>query len=167
MKLLYGHSDEVERFVASLIPRCADGFGPCQAIGVIDGEGRLVAGWVWHGWDPAAETMEFSGAAITSKWMTRAILQELFSYAFERVGCQMVMTRNSTDNKRLHRQLAAYGFTRWDVPRLFGRNEDGVFWTLLDDDWKASRFYLAPNLAALDVGNSRLVDTKFDSEVFT
>ena len=141
MKLLFGHSDAVERFVAGLIPRCADGFGPCQAIGVIDNDGKLLAGWVWHGWDPSAETMEFSGASLTPHWMTQDILHKLFAYAFDEVGCQMVLTRNSEGNKRLHRQLARYGFTRWDVPRLFGRRENGVFWTLTDDDWRANNFH--------------------------
>lgn len=141
MKLLFGHSDAVERFVAGLIPRCADGFGPCQAIGVIDNDGKLIAGWVWHGWDPSAETMEFSGASINPHWMTQDILHALFSYAFDEVKCQMVLTRNSESNKRLHRQLARYGFTRWDVPRLFGRGENGVFWTLTDDAWRANNFH--------------------------
>ena len=141
MKLLFGHSDAVERFVAGLIPRCADGFGPCQAIGVIDNDGKLIAGWVWHGWDPSAETMEFSGASINPHWMTQDILHALFSYAFDEVGCQMVLTRNSESNKRLHRQLNRYGFTRWDVPRLFGRGENGVFWTLTDDAWRANNFH--------------------------
>ena len=141
MRLLFGHSDAVERFVAGLIPRCADGFGPCQAIGVIDNEGKLLAGWVWHGWDPSAETMEFSGASLTPHWMTQEILHKLFAYAFDEVGCQMVLTRNSEGNKRLHRQLSRYGFTRWDVPRLFGRAENGVFWTLTDDDWRANNFH--------------------------
>jgi RimJ/RimL family protein N-acetyltransferase len=141
MKLLFGHSDTVERFVAGLIPRCADGFGPCQAIGVIDNDGKLLAGWVWHGWDPSAETMEFSGASLTPHWMTQDILHKLFAYAFDEIGCQMVLTRNSEGNKRLHRQLARYGFTRWDVPRLFGRRENGVFWTLTDDDWRANNFH--------------------------
>ena len=141
MKLLYGHSDAVEAFVAGLIPRCAEGFGPCQAIGVINDDGLLIAGWVWHGWDPSAETMEFSGASLTPHWMTKDILHKLFSYAFDEVGCQMVLTRNSARNKRLHRQLNRYGFTRWDVPRLFGRAENGVFWTLTDDDWRANNFH--------------------------
>lgn len=141
MKLLFGHSDAVERFVAGLIPRCADGFGPCQAIGVIDNDGKLIAGWVWHGWDPSAETMEFSGASINPHWMTQDILHKLFAYAFDEVGCQMVLTRNSEGNKRLHRQLARYGFARWDVPRLFGRGENGVFWTLTDDAWRANNFH--------------------------
>jgi len=142
MKLLFGHSDAVEVFVAGLIPRCADGFGPCQAIGVINDDGLLIAGWVWHGYDPSAGTVEFSGASITPKWMTRDILHKLFAYAFDEVGCQLIMTRNSAGNKRLHRQLKSFGFTRYDVPRLFGRNEDGVFWTLTDDEWRKSPFFV-------------------------
>lgn len=142
MKLVWGHSDAVERFVADLIPRCAEGFGPCNAVGIINNDGLLVAGWVWHGWDVPAQTIEFSGASITPKWMTRSILHELFSYAFDLLGCQMIMTRNSEHNTRLHRQLSAYGFTRHDVPRLFGRSEDGVVWFLTDDQWRASAFYL-------------------------
>lgn len=74
--------------------------------------------------------------------MTRQILHELFDYAFNTIGCQMIVTRNSATNVRLHAQLSRYGFTRFDVPRLFGRSEDGVFWTLTDTDWKASRYYV-------------------------
>lgn len=142
MKILHGHSTQVADFVSALIPRCAEGFGPCYGIGIINDEGLLVAGFVFHGWDVPAETIEFSGASITPKWMSRRILHEIFSYAFDFLGCQMIMTRNSADNTRLHRQLKAFGFTRYDVPRLFGRHEDGVFWTLLDTEWKQSPFYL-------------------------
>lgn len=146
MRLLYGHSAAVEKFVSQLIPRCADGFDACQAIGVIDEDGKLVAGWIWHNWDPSAEVIEFSGASITPKWMTRAILHELFTYAFVGIGCQMIFTRNSADNKRLHRQLKAFGFDRFDIPRLFGRKEDAVVWTLTDDQWRASPFFMEDSL---------------------
>jgi RimJ/RimL family protein N-acetyltransferase len=142
MRVLHGHSARVEKFVSEMIPRCADGFGPAYGVGIINEDGLLVAGMVFHGWDVPAQTIEFSGASITPKWMTRQVLHEVFSYAFDFLGCQMIMTRNSASNKRLHRQLKAFGFTRWDVPRLFGRTEDGVFWTLTDTDWRASPFYL-------------------------
>jgi RimJ/RimL family protein N-acetyltransferase len=118
---------------------------------VIDNEGKLLAGWVWHGWDPAAQTMEFSGASLTPHWMTQDILHKLFAYAFDEVGCQMIMTRNSAGNRRLHRQLKSFGFTRYDVPRLFGRKEDGVFWTMTDIEWHASPFFIQPATRALEV----------------
>lgn len=142
MRLLYGHDKKVEQFIAQLVPGCPEGFGASRCVGVIDNSGTLVAGWAWHGWNPHAKTIEFSGAALTPRWMTRAILQELFAYAFNKVGCQMIVTRNSATNTRLHRQLEAFGFTRIEFPRLFGRNEDGVVWHLTDDAWKQSTYYV-------------------------
>jgi RimJ/RimL family protein N-acetyltransferase len=151
VKILHGHSQDVEQFVAGLIPRCSDGFGPCYGIGIINNDNLLVAGFVFHGWDTPAQTIEFSGASITSKWMTRKVLHGIFSYAFDFLGCQMIMTRNSARNKRLHRQLKSFGFTRYDVPRLFGRKEDGVFWTMTDIEWHASPFFIQPATRALEV----------------
>lgn len=108
---------------------------------VMKENGDLAAAWVWHNWQPDAGVIEFSGASTTPRWMTRAILQNLFAYAFETCGAQMIATRNSATNTRLHRQLKRYGFSRFDIPRLFGRDEDGVVWTLTDDAWRAGDFF--------------------------
>ena len=139
MRLLYGHSRDVIAFVNERLPQ-EENFAGCEAVGVINKDGLLVAGWVWHNHSPEAQVIEFSGAADTPRWMTRKILHEIFAHAFDRLGCQMIATRNSGNNTRLHRQLAAYGFDRHQIPRLFGRNEDGVVWTLTDDQWRLSRF---------------------------
>jgi len=140
MRLLYGESAAVAHFVGTLI---GEEFRPgtCQALGVLDRRGHLVAGWVWHNYSPEAGTIEFSGASVTPKWMTRDILHQIFAYAFEVAGCQMIVTRNSVDNVTLHRQLTRFGFDRFDIPRLFGRDEDGCVFTLTDDQWRASAFY--------------------------
>ena len=141
MRLIYGADAEVCELVNAMI---RERFRPGQdrGFGVIDDNGRLVAGWVWHNWSPEAATLEFSGSALSPRWMTREILHRIFSYAFDQVGCQMVVTRNSASNTRLHRQLARFGFDRFDIPRLFGRDEDGVVFTLTDDQWRASDFYI-------------------------
>lgn len=141
MRLLYGHDRAVEQFVSERIKGCENGFGACRTAGVIDQAGNLVAGWIWHNWDPAAQTIEFSGAALGPGWITRSILNKLFGYAFEGIDCQMIITRNRADNTSLHRQLETIGFSRFDIPRLFGRETDGVAWALTDDDWKESKFY--------------------------
>lgn len=142
MKLLYGHDEQVAKFVADLVPRVRGrGFGKCAAIGVLDHEDRLVGGMVFSSWWPEANTIEMSGAAITPKWLTRSILDQLFSYAFDQIGVQMMVTRNSATNTRLHRQLKAYGFDRFDIPRLLGRDEDGVIWTLTEEAYRANRFH--------------------------
>lgn len=142
MRLLYGHDKAVAEFVSNLIPQVrAHGFGECRAIGVINGDGLLVGGMVFHHYWPEAGTIEFSGAALTPKWLTRRILDAMFGYAFDGAGVQMLITRNSGSNTRLHRQLAAYGFERFDIPRMFGRNDDGVFWTLTEEAFRAGRFH--------------------------
>ena len=141
MRLLYGHDADVAKFVTQLMPDYAErGFEAYKAIGVIDASGHLVGGMVWHNWWPEAGTIEFSGAALTPKWLTRRILNDLFAYAFDKANAQMIVTRNSGTNTRLHRQLQAYGFDRFDIPRLFGRADDGVIWTLTEEQFRMSRF---------------------------
>lgn len=141
MRLLYGHDETVAKFVADLIPQVREhGFGECRAIGVINSDGLLIGGMVFHHFWPEAGTIEFSGAALTPKWLTRHILDAMFGYAFDGAGVQMLMTRNSGTNTRLHRQLSAYGFDRFDIPRMFGRDEDGVFWTLTEERFRAGKF---------------------------
>lgn len=144
MHLLYGHDKTVADFVAQLIPNCGRGFSHCRAIGIIDSDGRLVAGVVYHDWNPESGVIEMSAAATTPRWLTRGILCEIFSYPF-RIGCQMAVFRVSGKNTRLHRQFDALGLRRHPIPRLYGRNEDGIVFTLTDDDWRASEILRGPS----------------------
>ena len=119
------------------------GFGNCKAIGVIDDD-RLVAGMVYSNWNPEAGVIEMSGASINPRWLTRPVLQAVFAYPFE-IGCQMVVMRVSENDKRLHRQLTSYGFKPHEIPRLRGRRESEIIFTLTDDDWKAGKFMRKPD----------------------
>jgi hypothetical protein len=156
LRYLYGHDAAVSDFVAQLIPRCRGrGFGPAaRAIGVMDEEGRLIAGLVYHNYDPASEIIEISGAALPKKnWLTRDTIRRMYQYPFLQVGCQMVVQRNSADDERLLRQLAVYDYTFIRVPRMLGRDEDGVLCCLTCEAWAANRFnkrfhhHLVPALA--------------------
>lgn len=144
MRPLFGHNEEVARFVASLIPGMERGFGDCTAIGVLDAQEQLVAGIVYHNYNPEAGVIEFSGASLTPKWYGRHLLDLFFGYPFEQLGCQMVVTRNSEHNTRLHRQLRAYGFRCHPIPRGRGRDEAEMIWTLTEEDWQANGFSYKP-----------------------
>lgn len=139
---LYGHDQVVAHFAAQLIPHCHRGFGAnCKAIGVIDEQGFLIAGMVYHNWDPDAAIIEMSGAALPGKyWLTRETLARIFGYPFQQCRCQMVVMRVQADNERLLYILARYGFAFHKVPRLYGRDRDGVFCTLTDDAWISNKF---------------------------
>jgi RimJ/RimL family protein N-acetyltransferase len=114
-------------------------FGNCVCMGVME-NGSPIACIVYHNWNPLAEIIEFSGASIDSRWLTRPVLKAMFDYPFIDLKCQMVITRNSAGNTRLHRQLTSYGLKRHLIPRGRGRFEDEVVFTLTDDDWRSNKF---------------------------
>jgi RimJ/RimL family protein N-acetyltransferase len=140
IEFLYDHDEDVARFVATLVPHCARGFAKCKTIGILAADGRLIGGLVYHNYDPEAEIMEISGAATDPRWLTRPTLRRMFEYPFIECGCQLVVMRVPVTNERLLRQLAAYNFSFTLLPRLFGRELDGVIATLTDDAWLANKF---------------------------
>ena len=139
MPTLYGHDKVVADFVSQLLFGDDRGFGNCRAIGSIDADGKLIGGVVYHNYQPEAGTIELSSAATTPRWLNRLVLYAIFAYPFE-IGCQMALMRVSARNTRLHRQFDALGLRRHPIPRLYGRDEDGIIFTLTDDDWSTWRF---------------------------
>ncbi|WP_454917428.1 N-acetyltransferase [Xanthobacter sediminis] len=113
---------------------------PYVTMGVFNRD-ELIAVILFNDWSPEAGVIEFHGAGTSPRWLARPVLREMFAYPFERLGCQMVVTRNSIRNTRLHRQLARYGFQRFLIPRLRGRDEDEIVWTLTDEAWRANGFH--------------------------
>ena len=138
---VYGHDEVVAQCVAQLIPHCRRGFGSnAKAIGVIDEDGKLIAGLVYHNYDPEAGIIEVSGASTTARWLTRGTIARFYQYPFLQCGCQMVIQRTPADDTRLLRQLAAYDYSFIKIPRLFGRDRDGVVCCLTYEDWAGNRF---------------------------
>jgi hypothetical protein len=139
---VYGHDETVARFVQELTPAVRErGFGRCKAIGIIDGTGSLIAGVVYHNYDPDAEIIQMSGAALPGMWwVSRETLRRTFSYPFLQLGCQMVLMQVPATDERLLRQLAALNFTFVKIPRLLGRGRDAVACLLTAEDWAANKF---------------------------
>jgi len=113
--------------------------GVCM--GVFD-KGEIIACMVYHDWEPDAGVIELSGAATSRRWLTRQTLKAMFDYPFIDVGVQMLVSRVSADPRQNHlkRIFTAYGFDHQIIPRLYGRNEDGILYSLTDDDWRKSKF---------------------------
>jgi isopentenyl diphosphate isomerase/L-lactate dehydrogenase-like FMN-dependent dehydrogenase len=143
LSYVYGHDRIVADFVAQMIPtfhgRTFD--ATARAMGVIDEVGHLIAGIVWHNWEPEAQIIEISAAALPRQyWMTRETLARMYGYPFIELGCQMVVQRVPADDKRQRRMLAAFGFAQIEVPRMYGRDRDGVIATLTFEAWGANKF---------------------------
>jgi RimJ/RimL family protein N-acetyltransferase len=139
---VYEQDQLIGQFVAMMIPHCREyGFGPhIKAIGVVSGAGELIAGFVYHNYDPGAAIIEISGAGLPgSHWCTPLTLAKIYQYPFKQLGCQMIVQRVLASDTRLLRQFAALNYMLIKVPRLFGREQDGVLGLLTAEDWAANK----------------------------
>lgn len=120
-------------------PRQQRDFGNCQGLAVLDGD-ELIAGVIYHNWEPESGVIEMSSAAIDKRWLTRPVLKAMFEYPFIECHCQAVVLRVADDNKPMHRIAKAYGFEHYIIPRLRGREANENVFVLTDDAWKTNRF---------------------------
>jgi RimJ/RimL family protein N-acetyltransferase len=137
---IYGHHDIVAGFVAQLIPTVRErGFGNCTAIGVVDAH-SLVAGIVYHNWEPDAAVIEMSVAALPGvPWLSRETIWRMYDYPFRQLGCQMVVNRIDARNERLLSQCERLGYELIWFPRMLGRDLDGVIGRLTSEAWDANK----------------------------
>ena len=104
-------------------------------------DGNIVAACLFHNWDVEAGVIEMTSASTSARWLSRAILREMFSYPFEQLGCQAVIARVDPENTRMCRIASAFGGQRHDIPRLRGRDKAEALFILGDDEWRAGRFH--------------------------
>lgn len=150
MKLLYGHAEEVAAWVGWRIPLTRKRmerspgvapFGPAYAIGVLDQSNTLIAGVVYHNWDPDCQTMELSFAADTSRWLTRNLIRELMDYAFSTVGVNRVHSLTPKSYTAARRFIETFGFKREGVATDgFGPGEHAIISRLLKREWLETKW---------------------------
>ena len=135
---LYGQTDVVAGFAATLLGY-PTGFGECQAIGFLDASGKLVAGVVYHNYQPQQAVIEISAASTCRNWLTRARLREIFDYPF-RIGCRLVVARIGEHNTRARRIWRSLGSDEYVIPALRSPSEAEVIYTLSAERWQAGKF---------------------------
>jgi RimJ/RimL family protein N-acetyltransferase len=149
MRVLWGHSDEVSFWVGWQIPYvrrrlerdpASLPFGQCQAAGVLNNDGELIAGVVFHNYDPDCPSFEVSFAATSAKWLTRPIICELLRYPFDQIGCRRltaVTPRKATSARRF---LDKFGFRREGVATEGFGDDDAIISRLLKREWLATKW---------------------------
>jgi len=140
LKLIFLKGEDalkVGEWVAKRIPGCERGFGPCTALLVWDN--GPIGATIFHNYSPEAGVIEMSSAAASPRWLSKRTLKAIHSYIFRDAGCQLAVMRVSENNARMIRIAKAAGYTGHTVPRLRGRDEAEIIFTLTDDDWYASK----------------------------
>ena len=98
-------------------------------------DGAPIAGFVYHDYKASAGTIQYSGASIDRDWLKGPALHMMFSYMFDDLDCQMVITGNSSKNTGLHRLLKITDHKKHVIERGWGRDEDLYLWTLTKEQW--------------------------------
>lgn len=130
----------LSKWVADLIwPGKLRDFGNCQTLAIFE-DGELIAGMVYHNFEPDAGVIEISGAGTSKRWLTRETLRKMFAYPFEEIGVQSVVMRVDPEDTALRRMLTAYGFELYVIPRLRGRDKAENVFLLTDDAWASNKF---------------------------
>lgn len=118
MNIIYGQDEVILSWVKQRIPHVSD-FGPAKALGVFDGE--LIAGVVFHDYQPEYKTMQVSMAASTPKWASRGTIRELLAYPFIQLGIQKIWTATPHTSERVIAFNKGIGFKQEAVlARHFG-----------------------------------------------
>lgn len=130
----------LSRWVAEQIwPGQGRDFGNCHGLAVIDEE-VLIGGAIYHNFEPEAGVVEISAASISKRWLTKETLRVLFQVPFRDWQCQAVILRVSDHDEALHSILQRYGFVRYRIPRLRGRDQAENVFVLTDDAWASNKF---------------------------
>lgn len=108
-------------------------------MGVVNANGEPVAGVVFHDWNPERGLIEVSCAATDRRWMTRAVVREVFRYAFD--AARVVTTRTAESNRSVRRIWRALGATEYALAGLWGPDEAMMVYTLTPAQWRTSRLY--------------------------
>ncbi len=133
-ELLIGFDEQIARWTAERIPHVSD-FGPCTAIGVTRGP-LLLAGVVYHDYQPDAETIQLSMASASPMWAKRSIIGGLLRYPFEQLGVFKVWTATPIDNVRAIKTNEHIGFKREaTLAHHFGRKRHAVICRILAPDY--------------------------------
>jgi RimJ/RimL family protein N-acetyltransferase len=155
VNVLYGHTEYVRGWVKSKIAFLEGcDFGPSTALGVMDGQ-RLVAGVVFHGWQPMFRAIEISCAATSPRWAQRPIIAELLSYPFEQIGVDRVTCATAADDKRTRRFLEGIGMTLEGIGIAAFGAKDAASYRLLKREWEIGRFHAKEKKNGKEVRSTR------------
>lgn len=141
MHVLYGHSEFVAAWTKARIAVMKDGtFGASTALGVMD-KGRLIAGIVYHDYQPAFKTIQVSCAAESPRWAMRGIMAEILDYPFRQLGINRIVSITAGDDDRTRRFLEGIGMTLEGLGVEGFGDKDAASYRLLKREWEVGRFH--------------------------
>lgn len=114
--------------------------GAYNAIGVVK-DNEIIAGFVYHDWNPTYQTIQMTLAAHTPRWGTRRIIEGLLHYPFVELGVQRITVLINENNHPSLRLAEGVGFKREAVlERAAGIYGNIVVLRLFISEWRDGKF---------------------------
>jgi RimJ/RimL family protein N-acetyltransferase len=144
MNFIYGNktNPEVNKFLCEFVGQMVFGqpndFGPCGSLGICE-EKDIVAGVVFHGWQPEYGVIEISAAAVNPSWFCKRSIREIMKICFEQHGCQQIVSRMATDNDRAIKIYEFLCFKKILLPNMRGKGKNEYLMILTADEWRENK----------------------------
>jgi RimJ/RimL family protein N-acetyltransferase len=144
LRLVLGRDEIVGLWAEARIPHMSLAhLGAYVSMGIEDTKGDLRGAVLFHGYAPQYRGIEISFALESPRYLSRSIIQGVFSYPFNQLGAMRVTaaTPGSKSARRARRFLETFGFKREGLARLgFGEFGHAVIYGLTQRDWAESPF---------------------------
>ena len=114
--------------------------GAYNAIGVVH-KNEIVAGFIYHDWNPTYKTIQMTLAANTPRWGTRRIIEGLLHYPFVELGVQRITVLVNEKNHASLRLAEGVGFKREAVlEKAAGEYGNILVLRLFISEWLSGKF---------------------------
>ena len=101
----------------------------------------VIAGIVYHYYNPDHGTIEMSGFTTKKHWLSRNILNKILEYPFNQLKLRLVFCRFSGNNRFIANIVERLGGTVHILPDMCGEGESQMFGILKRDNWYKSELY--------------------------
>ena len=125
-------------FVANIIWGDDRGFEDFTSMGVVSHE-TLIAGVVYHNYNPWDGVIELSAAATSAKWLTREVITQMYGYPLTQLDCRMAVHRSSERNN-ISEIFKRFGCRQYQIDDLRGPDEAEIISTLTKAQWKTNKY---------------------------
>ncbi len=142
MRVIFGATPQVHGAIAAWVGKRIpfvgeQGFGNCVGASALSNDGKVLAGVVFHDYQPQFSTLAFSIAADSPRWATRKIVHQFLAYPFEQAKVDKLWTATPMSNERALRLVKGVGFTREGIlARHFGEFGHAVISRMFRSDYE-------------------------------
>lgn len=131
-------NEMIARYSASKTGVDVEVYRPFSTLGVFD-NGQLLAGLVFHDLHKEYGTIEISGAGESKRWLTRKAISLIGEISFSLNGCQTLIARVASDNRKSAQLFECSEFEKSTLPNLRGAGVDELVFTITAKAWRCHR----------------------------